>query len=197
MTGQSGVKREVVANMGAGWMKIQEWARRLGMGRYKYTLSYDSGDQENAAVCGILSALGNKRSAVIKALLMDAVKRYGQDVFNKENVRVLLYLIEHTEMTGTVKQLQSGPDFRLEQGFTFPTGTTGKKRRVSAKKQVFTEGDGLRNAEHVEEPKQNTKAAGIGAEDTSKSDGAAAETGNSPGSGTLMDFLNVGIFEGQ
>ena len=136
--------------MGDGWKKIKEWTRRIGMGRYKYTLSYDSRDQENAAVCGILAALGNKRSAVIRALLMDAVRRYGADVFSKENVKVLLYLIEHAEMTGTTKQLQSGSEFRIEQGFTFPPGKTGKKMRASGKKQVFTEDDGMQNAEHTD-----------------------------------------------
>ena len=167
------------------------------MDRYKYTLSYDSRDQGNAAVCGILSALGNKRSTVIKALLMDAVRRYGADVFSKENVKVLLYLIEHAEMTRTVKQQQSGLEFRTEQGFTFPADKIGKKKRASAKKQAFTEADGFQNTEQTEEPGQNTKAADIREEDTSKSDGVAAKTGNGSGSGTLMDFLNVGIFEGQ
>ena len=61
---------------------IRKRIRRIFMDRYKYTLSYDSRDQENAAVCAIMAALGNKRSAVIRALLMDAVRRYGADVFN-------------------------------------------------------------------------------------------------------------------
>lgn len=167
------------------------------MDRYKYTLSYDSRDQGNAAVCGILSALGNKRSTVIKALLMDAVRQYGVDVFNKENVRVLLYLIEHTEMTGNAKHLQSESGLRMEQGFTFPTDKTGKKKRTSVKKQAFTEADGLQNTEQTEEPEQTTKASDIWAEDTLESGDVAAKTGNGSGSGTLMDFLNVGIFEGQ
>ena len=176
---------------------IRKRIRRIFMDRYKYTLSYDSRDQENAAVCAILAALGNKRSAVIRALLMDAVRRYGADVFSKENVKVLLYLIEHTEMTGTTKQLQSGSEFRKEQGFTFPTGKTGKRMRASGKKQIFTEDNELQNVKHKEEPEQTAKAAGLWAEDTPESDGVVEETVNSSGTGTLMDFLNVGIFEGQ
>ena len=85
----------------------------------------------------------------------------------------------------------------MEQGFTFPTDKTEKRKRTSVKKQAFTEADGLQNTEQTEEPEQTTKASDIWAEDTLESGDVAAKTGNGSGSGTLMDFLNVGIFEGQ
>ena len=120
--------------MGAGWMKIKEWTRRIDMGRYKYTLSYDSRDQENAMVCGILAALGNKRSAVVRELIMDAVRRYGVDVLRKENVNVLIYLISHTDMTGIVPQPVTGSMDRDERVLTFPP-----ERRYKSRKKHFLE----------------------------------------------------------
>ena len=178
-------------------MIIREWTRRIGMGRYKYTLSYDSRDQENAAVCGILAALGNKRSAVIRALLMDAVRRYGTDVFSKENVKVLLYLIEHAEMTGDTQRAPSKAENRMEPGFTFPEEKPGKKRKITVRKQTRIASDSSKNLEYEGEPEQGMKTVDTGMETASEDSAGTSEKDDGSGSGTLMDFLQVKMFEGQ
>ena len=184
--------------MGAGWMKIKEWTRRIDMGRYKYTLSYDSRDQENAMVCGILAALGNKRSAVVRELIMDAVRRYGVDVLRKENVNVLIYLISHTDMTGIVQQPVISSTDRDERMLTFPP----EKRQISRKKEPE-----IRNVKAVD--KESNKDTEISVSQKKSGERKlekeaeavrdpfreSQENESEDGTNPLLNFLNVRIYE--
>ncbi len=166
------------------------------MGRYKYTLSYDGSDQENAMVCGILAALGNKRSAVVRELIMDAVRRFGVDVLRKENVNVLIYLINHTDVTGIFKQPVTGSADRMETTITFLPEKKQKSRAKGpeSKNAKKTGQDGSPVTE-IQMPQNET-----GKQDTEPVREPPEEfPGNESehGAGSLLDFLNVGIFEGQ
>ena len=179
-------------------MRIREWARRFGMGRYKYTLSYDGSDQENAMVCGVLAALGNKRSAVVRELIMDAVRRFGVDVLRKENVNVLIYLISHTDMAGVVQQSVTGVADRDERALDFPPARRQKGRKKES---------GIRNAKAADNESNKEKGISVpqtrsGEWEPEKEAAAVREPsgelqGNEDGEDPLMNFLNVGIYEGR
>ena len=85
------------------------------MGRERFQLSYCTKDPSNRPVCAILSALGYRRSDVVKAMLEVLADKYGLDVLKKENVDVLLYLIrnpvaETREKPGGVLTLAEFPE---------------------------------------------------------------------------------------
>ena len=188
--------------MGERLRWIGEWIRRLRMGRYKYTLSYDGNDQENAAVCGILAALGNKRSMVVRTLIMDAVRRYGADVLKKENVNVLIYLIDHNAATGFVQQPVTDSAVRKETAITFPSEKKQKRRTkrlvskdVTASERSAAQVNGVQMFQ--EETGDQEPEAGSAAEIEHESSEAEPENEGENGSSSLLDFLNVGIFEGQ
>ena len=185
--------------MGAGWMKKWEWARRFGMGRYKYTVSYDGSDQENAMVCGILAALGNKRSAVVRELIMDAARRFGVDVLRKENVNVLIYLITHANMTGNVQQPVTGSVNRSERMRIFPSEKRQRRRKKEPETRNARAADKEGNRETVmpSEPQKKSGECEIETEGEAvrepfkESQKNEDEDGRDP----LLDFLNVGIYE--
>ena len=91
------------------------------MGRERFQLSYCTKDPSNRPVCAILSALGYRRSDVVKAMLEVLADRYGLDVLKKENVDVLLYLIrnpvaETKEKPGGVLTLAAFPETEERPG---------------------------------------------------------------------------------
>ena len=160
------------------------------MRRYKYTLSYDSEEPENELVCAALDALGNKRSAVIKALIEDAIKRYGNEVFNRENVKILLYLIGHTPHSGVLASVQTGMTGATDFQMPFQTA---KKRRVKKSKESGRSG--------AEKARQEEKAERITGQDPPEvpthspavmEPEPAGESDQMRGS--LLDFLNTGMF---
>ena len=172
---------------------IRKRIRRIFMDRYKYTLSYDSDDQENKMVCGILAALGNKRSTVVKALIEDAVKRYGSDVFSKENVKVLLYLIGHTPQAGMIPPVQTGAS--ALQDFQMPPQITRKRKEKRPKESGESKPEAARQRKQEEETAGDV-AGGAPAisEDISATAKPEAEGKPDQMRGTLLDFLNTGMF---
>ena len=132
--------------------------------RARYVLSYDTRDPSNRLTCAVLSALGYRRSEIIRAVLEDVADRYGTDVLRKENADVLLYLLRNPiggtqERKGGVVALAAFPEQEER-----PKRNDRKEKTKKAKQRsvgVLEPQEAIAPAENREEegPRQERRSA--------------------------------------
>ena len=130
---------------------------------------------------------------------MDAARRYGVDVLRKENVNVLIYLISHTDMTGTVQQPVISSTDRDERMLTFPP----EKRQISRKKEPEIRNVKAADKESNKDTEISVPQKKSGGESELEKEAEAVrepfresqENEGEDGTDPLLDFLNVGIYE--
>ncbi len=159
------------------------------MGRARFTFSYDTKDPSNRLVCAILSALGYRRSEVIKAVLEDLAARYGPDVLTKENADILLYLIRNRisdakEKPGSVLTLAAFPGPEERSGKSAKKEKTVKEKAPEPLRQAAAEESPAPVPQIAREP----EPAGQQASDESTEDLDRKRA-------AIMEYLENGFYE--
>ncbi len=65
--------------------------------RGRYYLEYDPSDPKNTLICSLLDRMGNKRSAMMKEILIYICNRFGSDVLDPQNPAVMRYAFRREE----------------------------------------------------------------------------------------------------